>query len=537
MSFFYLALGLYVSYLVATTIWNVFFHPLSHIPGSFLARISSLPSFYHACKGDRHIWILQNFQIYGDKFRAAPNTVLFNSPRAYTDIHGPRANIIRGNFYKAWKRDEHDLHTVNAIEPALHAKRRKLLNLAFTEQSLKATSPVIARHVDRWIFLLSSMVGCERKEREENSGDAEAWSQPADMAVLVEHLVFDILGELCFGESFNTKELGTNMLKKVPGQILNQVAFGYKLSKSPIFDLFLYLQPRGLNKLLERLRKREAIQYNEFVENSVAKRIAAPKAYPSGSHKDMFHFLLTAVDPDTDRPAFSDRYHLLSETRLLVLAGTDTTATTLCGAFFYLSHYPNVLAKLQSEIRTTFQSGEQIVPGAKLSKCKYLRACIDESLRIAHPAPSELPREVLPGGAVIDGKHYPAGTLVGCAAWAMGRDENVYGNDVDVFRPERWIASDDANASKTSAEALKLRRVFHPFSIGPMNCAGQNLAMLELQLVLAKTVWALDFSRAPGGGDETEMGSNRPSPPVYHVKDIYLSVKTGPFLRFRPRFS
>lgn len=73
---------------------------------------------------------------------------------------------------------------------------------------------------------------------------------------------------------------------------------------------------------------------------------------------------------------------------------------------FYLAHYPDGLAKLQSEIRTTFQSSEEIELGIKLSKCKYLRACIDESLRIAHPAPGELPREVRPGGAVIDGQHY-----------------------------------------------------------------------------------------------------------------------------------
>jgi hypothetical protein len=52
------------------------------------------------------------------------------------------------------------------------------------------------------------------------------------MAELVEYLAFDILGELCFGESFDTKEPGENMLKKVPGQILNQVAFGYKVREA-----------------------------------------------------------------------------------------------------------------------------------------------------------------------------------------------------------------------------------------------------------------------------------------------------------------
>ncbi|KAF2193550.1 cytochrome P450 [Zopfia rhizophila CBS 207.26] len=100
----------------------------------------------------------------------------------------------------------------------------------------------------------------------------------------------------------------------------------------------------------------------------------------------MFHFLLT-VTPDTNLPAFSHD-HLLSEARLLVLAGTDTSTMTLCGVFFYLTHDPRVLAKLTEEIRSIFFSAEKIVQGIKLSKCKHLRACIDETLRMAPPAPA-----------------------------------------------------------------------------------------------------------------------------------------------------
>jgi len=50
----------------AKIIYNLFFHPLAGHPGPFLARISPWPNFYHAVKGDRHIWLWQNFQIYGE---------------------------------------------------------------------------------------------------------------------------------------------------------------------------------------------------------------------------------------------------------------------------------------------------------------------------------------------------------------------------------------------------------------------------------------------------------------------------------------
>jgi hypothetical protein len=113
-------------YVATATIYNMFFHLLTKIPGPFLARISALPSFYHAWKGDRHIWIWQCFQLYGDTFRATPNLVPFNSTRAYLDIYGARANITRSGFYQAWKRNKHDVSTINSTDPAIMQRRRRL---------------------------------------------------------------------------------------------------------------------------------------------------------------------------------------------------------------------------------------------------------------------------------------------------------------------------------------------------------------------------------------------------------------------------
>ncbi|ORX93613.1 benzoate 4-monooxygenase cytochrome P450 [Clohesyomyces aquaticus] len=515
-----LALCFIVSYLTVTTIYNLLFHPLASIPGPFLSRISYLPSFYHACKGDRHVWIWKNFEKYGDKFRTAPNLILFNSTRAFNDIYGSRSNCKRSGFYRVWQRNKDDIHTMNSTDPALHAKKRKLLNLVFTEQSLKAASPLIVSHIDRWIDLLT--------EETEDQG----WTCPHNMATRVDYLVFDILGDLCFGQSFNTKEPGENKLKKIPHFVMQQ------MSKSPIFELLLYMQPRGLNKFLEPLKKPEIKGWNAFIDESVDTRLDTHRSGSSGRERqDMFHFILNAIDPDTNLPAFSNRVTLLSETRLLVLAGTDTTALTLSALFFYLANNPLVMAKLSAEIRSTFTSAYEIVIGARLSGCKYLRACVDETLRLSHPAPGELPREVLPGGAVIDGHPYPAGTVVGCAAWSMGRDKHVYG-DAEIYRPERWIPSSESEGCNTAADVLKLKKAFHPFSIGAMNCAGQNLATLELLLVSARTVWKTDFRLAPAKGtvdDQQGMGWGQRYSQQYVVKDAYLCFKDGPSLQFKRR--
>jgi cytochrome P450 len=326
---------------------------------------------------------------------------------------------------------------------------------------------------------------------------------------------------------------------------------GYKqltliqLSKSPFFDVLVKLQSYGLYYIQQRLLRRELKQYNAFIEDVVDNRIATYKAQqtkpdnPSSAsiRKDLFNFLLEAKDPKTHLPAFTVRDHLLSEARLLVLAGTDTTSTTLSALFFYLSHYPRVLAKLIEEIRSTFSSIDEVVYGPTLSKCKYLRACVDETLRMSFPAPSELSRVVLSGGAIIDGNAYPAGTIVGCPGFAIGWNEAVYG-DANIFRPERWIPSSHPDTLNPEADVQKLRQCFHPFSIGPMNCAGQNLAMLELLLVSARTIWRTDLRLASGqsvGEGRPQMGWGQRSPKQYIVKDAYLSLKDGPILQFRRR--
>lgn len=166
----------------------------------------------------------------GDKFRAAPNLILFNSTDAYSDIYGARANVHRSSFYKTWQRNEDDHHTMCAPTPEEHAKRRKALNLIFTETSMKAASPLIAYHTDRWVHLISgsadndSLAGARSA-----SPDSGGWSQPRNMANWTQHLTFDILGDLCFGASLNTKEPGKSAFKTVPTSIMEIVAMGYKV--------------------------------------------------------------------------------------------------------------------------------------------------------------------------------------------------------------------------------------------------------------------------------------------------------------------
>ncbi|KAF2469067.1 benzoate 4-monooxygenase cytochrome P450 [Lindgomyces ingoldianus] len=515
-----------VVYVFTRLIYNAFFHPLSKVPGPLFARVSGIPSWYRAMKGDRHIWLWQLFQIYGDRIRVGPNTVLFCDPDAYKDIYNTKANVQRSGFYTAWRRNEKDAHTLNTVDVAEHAYKRKLLNVSFTEKSVRAASDFIFRHIDRWNELMI--------------GDSEDWSNPIDFSESVGTLVFDISGDLCFGKSFETKEPGENPLKAMPQTIEQYMRFYYPIARSPFLDFVLWLKPRGLDSLFEAIAPPSIKYFNKFVYDCVSKRLILQQELnekPGAEQRlDMFHFLCEAKDPDTGRPAH-DEQTLRAEASLLVIAGSDTSATSLTATMFYLSlpSQAHRLAKVVREIRSMFQSAEEIVHGPKLASCVYMKACIEEAMRLSPAGPSELPRQVRAGGITIKGYYYPEGTIVGTSGFANGRNEQVYG-DSYTYRPERWIV--DEAAGVTQQDVDRARSNFHPFSLGPGNCVGKNLAMLELLAAVGRTLWRYDMRRAPGstlGGGSPELGWGQRDPDQFHLVDAYVALHHGPMLQFRKR--
>lgn len=278
--------------------------------------------------------------------------------------------------------------------------------------------------------------------------------------------------------------------------------------------------------------------YFQFVHDSVTNRIKLYKEQvgvaEEDRRQDMFYFLCEATNPDTGRPAY-DEDTLRAEANLLIIAGSDTSATSLSGIFWYLTGDPFRLEKLVSEIRTAFESADEIVHGPQLLACTYLRACIDEGMRMTPVTPSELAREVLPGGITIKGEHYPAGTIVGNAGWATSYDRAVY-RDPEVFRPERWIV--DEAAGNTQAEVSRIRANFHPFSSGPGNCVGKNLALTNIMLTLARTLHRLDVRRAPGstlGQGTPERGWGASDGRQFQLTDAFIALRDGPELQFRKR--
>jgi cytochrome P450 len=209
----------------------------------------------------------------------------------------------------------------------------------------------------------------------------------------------------------------------------------------------------------------------------------------------------------------------------------------MSAVFFYLSRYPECYKKLAQEIRTTFASSQEIKGGPALSGCGYLRACIDEALRMSPPVSGTLWRQLAADAdpsqpLIIDGHVVPPGTHIGVNIYTMHHDERHF-PDSYTYKPERWLESDEATLSN-------MNKAFAAFSIGPRGCAGKSMAYLEASLVVAKILWYFDFEIASGEAGKAGEGKpgatfGRHRPEEFQLWDIFSSTQEGPKLVFTPR--
>jgi cytochrome P450 len=163
----------------------------------------------------------------------------------------------------------------------------------------------------------------------------------------------------------------------------------------------------------------------------------------------------------------------------MVLAGSETTAISLSSVFYYLLKTPHTYRKLMREIEEAVRSGiiedndECLVSWSASQKLPYLDAVIQEAFRL-HPAAGLLLERITPAhGINILGEQVPSGTIVGCNAWVLHRRPEVFGEDVNAFRPERWL--------EASPDKLKeMKATMFQFGAGARTCIGKNISLLEI---------------------------------------------------------
>jgi cytochrome P450 len=160
------------------------------------------------------------------------------------------------------------------------------------------------------------------------------------------------------------------------------------------------------------------------------------------------------------------------------MAGSDTAAIAIRIIVLYLITTPRVLSKFRAEYSKASISSP--ITDAEARNLPYLQAIIKEGLRICPPVVGLQAKLVPPGGDMINGQFVPAGTKVGTAVFGMMRNKKIFGEDADVFRPERWL---DASPEKIKEREQAVDLVF---GSGRFRCLGSSVALIELNKIFVE---------------------------------------------------
>lgn len=166
---------------------------------------------------------------------------------------------------------------------------------------------------------------------------------------------------------------------------------------------------------------------------------------------------------------------------------------------YYLAGHPRVQLKLQKELDEQLGTEDEIVSnGQQVKRTPYLDACINEALRLHSPSAIGLPRVVAEGGLTIFGHYFPEGTILSVPSYSIHRDKRIWGDDVEIYRPERWFERNQADMQKT----------LNIFSVGPRQVTtikktlnSEAITSLELVLVATWHSWNFRSSLVPSCED------------------------------------
>lgn len=318
------------------------------------------------------------------------------------------------------------------------------------------------------------------------SKQSNNWTDTIDLQVFFFRLTLDSATEFLFGQSVDSQIAHAPGYKKTEGSVAdaNSLDFATAFDKG---QMGLATRARFMDFywLYSSKEFRDSCKIcAKFIDHYVALALSKDlhgKGLEKGT-KEKYIFL------DALAALTKDPIELRSQLLNILLAGRDTTASLLGWLFLELSKDPAQYNKLRNVIIEEFGTYEQPseITFSKLKGCQYLQHCINEALRLYPVVPVNgryaNKDTTLPRGGGKDGKSklfVPKGSSVDYSVFVMQRRRDIWGEDADDFKPERWVNR------KVGWEYL-------PFNGGPRICIGQQFALTEASFVTVRLLQRYD---------------------------------------------
>ncbi|OTA95914.1 hypothetical protein M434DRAFT_40430, partial [Hypoxylon sp. CO27-5] len=449
--------------IVSVVLYRLIFHPLARFPGPILAASTGLYEAYYQCikDGGGRYWveIEKMHRRYGPIVRVNPWEVHiadkdWNAVYKYSS----KASKPRWFYFLFFGK----FPSTNVAEShALHQLRRGPLQVYFASTNIQRYMPTIMAQVDKL---------CARLRAADN--------HVVNLSDAFRCLATDVATGFAFGSPFGhldeptfDREFNLSVKMVVRTSMWSRHTHGLLL---PMLHGLPQSIAKKMNPAFGRVMWMKDVTHLILIQtmvNCVRRSMNKPEPAP-GTPYDMIQVLMASNLPPEEK-TFP---RLFSETRSVIMAGTETTATTLVCITFNLLSDSSKIQKLRSELGAAETAKGGPLDYSDLRELPYITGVINEGLRIANPTPSRLPRVCEDQDLKYKQYVIPKGTTISTTTQDIHNDASVFPQP-KKFQPERWMDPE---------ERKRLNRYLQPWGRGTRLCLGMELATVDLYLAVSR---------------------------------------------------
>ncbi|KAH7381087.1 putative cytochrome P450 pisatin demethylase [Cadophora sp. MPI-SDFR-AT-0126] len=441
------------------------------VPGPWIARFTRLWYFNRVRNGSFHLDNVALHERHGPIVRVAPGWFSIAVPDKA--VYGIGSKFRKSDWYEGWKHPSPERWTLFPDQDIKrHAETRKRFQSLYSMSSLLSYEHYVNECND--IFF-------QRMSHFARTGE------PIDMVHWFQCFAFDVMGAITYSTRFGLLDRGEDIAGVM-------AALDKSMVYSTLAGIYAWAHPY-LYTVMEKIPGSGAAGRNylmSFVNQKIETRNLERRKSKGANNEEGAprDFLDKLTDAHEQDPGKVTPYHIFMMGMSNIVAGSDTTAISLSSVLLYLLTSPTAMTRLRSEVDAQGKAGGPTT--FKIAhEMPYLRAVIKEALRL-HPA-TGLPlwRIVPKGGAVVAGQRFEAGTIVGLNSWVAHYDRSIFGDDADVFRPERWLQAEEDPDRYRQMEAY-----YMPFGLGSRTCLGRHVSTLEMCKLVPELIGRFDFELA-----------------------------------------
>lgn len=280
-------------------------------------------------------------------------------------------------------------------------------------------------------------------------------------------------------------------------EIIGRAGFGHTFGAFTERHLFGERLRRGLTYLNKTINlptivkttmlRRQTAQHQRDIAylHQVVDDMIAARASTTEPRSDLLDLMLTTPDPLTGERLDEDAIH--AQCLTMLVAGHETSAAALSFALHEVANQPGIIDRAREEADAVLSADGTPVGYDDITRLRYLRRVIDETLRLWPVAPGYF-REATRHTALGTHEFVP-GNWVFVLTLAAHRDPNTWGDDAEKFDPDRWLPERRRQLGP---------HIYRPWGTGPRSCIGRQFALHEVTLALAQILRHFDLHPEPG---------------------------------------